>query len=109
MKNQTVNMNLLERAELLPRLPQEGSRVTMIVIKDLVEKITFSQDEILKFDIKDVVNGIAWNQAGITYLKAIEFTQLEITTLIATLDKLDTLDKFPRPLLAFYDSLVPKV
>lgn len=46
--------------------------------------------------------------AGITYLKPIEFKPLEITTLIATLDKLDSRDMFPRPLLAFYDSLATK-
>lgn len=52
---------MTQRAELLPRLPQEGSRISMIVIKDLEEKINFSQEEIIDFEIKDVVNGIAWN------------------------------------------------
>lgn len=101
-------MTLLERAELLPRLPQEGSRITMIVIKDLVEKLNFSQEEIIEFDIKEVEYRITWNIPGITYLKAFELKPLEVATLIAALDKLDTIDKFPRPLLAFYDSLVTK-
>ena len=37
-----------------------------------------------------------------------EFKPLEITTLIATLDKLDSMDKFPKPLLELYDKLTTK-
>lgn len=104
MKNITIPMTLLERAELLPRLPQEGTRAAMTIVYDLEKEIRFTQQEIVEYEIEGITQGdfkgIAWNEKGINVIKNFSFTEIELSALINILDVLDKESRFPKTLIS---------
>lgn len=84
-----VKFTIKDRIVLPPILPSQGSYSDMIVRRDLIEKITLTQEELTEFEIKTEDNRITWNEEKQRDFE-IDLTELEYTLTKEALEKLDT-------------------
>lgn len=99
MNKPNFKIKLIERILLLNAFPMEGKITSLIIIKDLKEKIEIKQDEIKKYDIKHVENGITINEVGNKKVFDYFLTELEKTEVKGLLTKLSNESKLPIQLL----------
>lgn len=57
----TIELTMKERAVLLGMLPVEGSKLQQIIVKDLLDKIRFTEQEEKEFKIVRSDTAINWN------------------------------------------------
>lgn len=57
----TIELTMKERAVLLGMLPAEGSKLQQVIIKELLEKIRFTEQEEKEFKIVRTDTSINWN------------------------------------------------
>lgn len=101
-----MKLNLPKRISLLSYLPKEGKFETLIVIKDIKNKIEITQDEITEYEIKSVENSIFWNDAGATSEIEVAFTELEKLEISKTLKKLSEEEKLRMEDVELYEMFV---
>lgn len=89
-----MELKILDKIMITSILPFEGNIKTLIIVKDLKDKISLTQDELLKYDIQATENGgIKWNKEGEDAIFTIEFTELEKNEIKCALKKLDSENK----------------
>ena len=83
-------LKLIDRLLLPSILPQKSDFVTLKIVKDINEKVDIAQDEIVKYEIKAVQDGVmGWNKDGSEATFEIEFTELENGVIKKSLEELD--------------------
>lgn len=70
-----LKLNVLERLALPSIMPDEGAFEDLIIRKELLVKLGFTQTDLEKYEIKQNGNNISWNEKGN------EFMGFELTTL----------------------------
>lgn len=72
-----MKLKLIDRIILGNILPQEGNIKTIVIVKDIREKIKITQEDFKEYEI--VVNGanLQWNSKGIEAEFDIDFTEFE--------------------------------
>lgn len=99
-----IKLGLIQRIQLLNILPKTSSVIRLIVIKDIKKKINISQDEIEKFNIKEITQG---NQIGYSFkitntsedIVEIDFTETEKIHLKDILNQTSKQEKITEDLL----------
>jgi hypothetical protein len=106
-KNEKQILSLLERI-LIGALPlkNEGSYVSLIVVKDLRAKVAITQDEIKKYELKAGEKNLTWNQKGAEAKFTYEFTELEKLEIKLSLEKLDKENSLTTEHLSLYEKFV---
>jgi hypothetical protein len=99
MNKPNFKIKLIERILLINLLPREGKITSLIIVKDLKEKMDISQDEIKKFNIQTVENGITINEVGNKKVFDYYLTELEKAEVKGLLTKLSNESKLPIELL----------
>lgn len=89
-------------------LPKEGNFITMRPLESLIKKASLSETEVKKYVTEDkdaagVTKGYSFNNAE---LKQIEFTDGEISIVIAALKKLDTDKKIELKHLTLWEKFI---
>lgn len=56
-----MELSILERIALLSILPQEGNFVVLKIVNDLRNNLSFSEEEIKKFSIKQENDLVTWD------------------------------------------------
>ncbi len=113
MVKEYVNMefNIAERLRLLGIMPERGNLVTMKVIEELKEKLSFSEDEIVEIELvsesTDPNNPAAvvykWNtEKGLTHLKEIEIGEATRKIMQGVFEIMDKNSAFTPELLKIY-------
>lgn len=83
----TVELSTWERIRIKSLVPQKGSLESIIVALDLIEKVEFSQDELLEYEIETEDNIISWSPEK-TKPVVYVFTYLEIRMMRDKIDKM---------------------
>lgn len=86
-----VKLSLLERLVLTSSLPKTGGAVEFSLKADILEKIKLTQEDIEKYEIKDLPNGggVRFNSEGKTATFEINFTETEFGFIKNHLKNLD--------------------
>ena len=101
-----MKLDVRERLTLLGIMPQEGNFITLKVLRKLKDNLSFSEEEIKKYNFKQVDQHVTWEQD--TEPKAIEIgTQAKIIIQDA-LKKLDEEKKLTEAHLTLYEKFVDK-
>jgi hypothetical protein len=112
-----VDLSVLERVLLLNILPREGSIITLRMIRQLREKLSFDIDElkILQFrnpgeeyfigGVKGIVpeGQLVWNRGTSFEIKNIQFDKIEVETIMNSLKIMDEQERMNDELLNIYD------
>lgn len=92
-KEKKISLNINERLNLSEFIPQKGNYIEITLIKDIKEKIVFSQEEIKEYELKgtDLGGGrINWKWNKTKDLgKEIMFTNLELKMIQDGIKKAD--------------------
>lgn len=109
---QTIQLSILERIIIPAILSNEGSYEQRIITRDLKNKVSLTQDEIKKFEVKTVGEGLEarlqWNSKGILHKVDMQFTTLEETEIRLALEKLEKDKKLTDDLIRLYEIFVLK-
>jgi hypothetical protein len=83
-----MELNVQERLTAVNLLPEKGNFETMKTIEALRSVLYPSEEEIIKFEIKQESNNIRWNAEGAKPIP-FKFTKVQKDLLVAALDKLN--------------------
>ena len=83
-----MKLTIMDRLVIQGLYPSEGNIITQVLVKDIQDKIEFTQEEIKESDLKSVSGGYKWNKDKVIE-KEIKFTEAEIELLKAQIDVLD--------------------
>lgn len=100
-------MNVGERLTAMTMLPQEGSFVTIQIVRDLSKKLGITAEEYKEFEIKEDNGKVFWNAKG-NEDREIELADVEITMLKDALKKLDDANKLTQQHFSLYEKFVMK-
>lgn len=92
-KSTTLHLDIPDRISIPGMLPQQGGLAEQIIAKDIRKKVEFSQEDLKKFEIQDIVHpegrtGIRWNPLKDKPV-AITFTDDEVRLMARSIDRLD--------------------
>jgi len=96
-----MKLDLKERLGIPAILPQEGDHNTIIIKKDLIEKVKVNQEEITEFKIESEGEMIKWD-SNVDTSKEFEFTDLEKNLISTMLKQLDTEKKLNDDTIGLY-------
>lgn len=86
----TTSLTLIERILIPGILKKEGDFKSLIINKDIQSKVSVTQGELKKFEIKVLENGsIQWNEKGTKSTVEIALTDMEKLEIKLALQKLD--------------------
>lgn len=99
-----INVNVPVRLMLLMNLPEQGSVLEMIAIRNLRKKIDFSSEEVEEISMKSAEGRITWNTEKAKDAE-IEFSESEIEVINKVIDKLDKSGQITEALLDFIEAI----
>jgi hypothetical protein len=86
-----MKLTVLERITLLGVLPAEGDFVTLKIVRELRENLSFGEDEIKDLKVKQTDQRITWDvRAEVPGGKDIKIGEKATDVIVAALRKLDT-------------------
>lgn len=83
-----LKLNLADRISLEFFLPEKTGFKDLIIKEDILKKTKITQDDVVKYEIKEVNGNAFWNDEGSKEEFEIEFTELEIIFLRAAFTEL---------------------
>jgi len=104
-------ISLLEKIMLTTIFPKQGSRKELLVREDIINKVKLTQKDFSDFNIQETEKGgLTWDEKGVVSKFDIEFTDLEIDEIKASLKVLDEEKKLTREhnsLWEMFDVTIP--
>lgn len=109
-----MKLNIAERIALMGVLPQQGSAVTLRIIRDLQGELSFTEEEIEHYGIEnhqlpDGRTTITWNPELIDETKDIKIGKAAKATVTKALMKLDAQSQLHVSMLPIYEKFVEDV
>ena len=98
-----MEFNIQERLVLVNLLPEKGNFETMSIIESLRKILYPSEDEVKKFEIKQLDTTIQWNKEGSKKQK-IELTDGQLKLIKKQFNKLDEKDELSFDQYSLYKS-----
>ena len=103
-------LNIIERISLLSILPSVGNFVTLKVVRQLREMLSFSEDEIKEYEIKEIkTNGgsvLSWNVDKANEEKEFEFGDIATEMIITSLSELNKNKKLEEKHYSIYEKFI---
>lgn len=99
-----MKLNIAERIHAQQLLPATGSYVTLKLIREAREALSFSSDEITKYDIVERDNQIHW--AENTYLKDVKLDPVVEKMIVEKLTQLDVDEKLSEHQATLYSKFI---
>lgn len=105
-----MRLTIAERMAILNILPQQGNIATLRILQDLQRKLTFSEEEFMKYKVKhEVKEGNAWIEWAPEFDKArvdIPISKVESGIITQALMKLDQNSQLQLGALPLWDYFV---
>lgn len=83
-----MNLTIKNRLDLPNLFPEKGTLLEQTIVKDILEKIALTQEEIVRVNLKQLENRLTWD-ADKTIDKTVEFSTLELNFIKKRIDTLD--------------------
>lgn len=104
-----MNLSLSERLTILNVLPKEGSIVTMTIVKDVKKKVSITQEEISKYEIRqetqDGLSFLTWKKEAMDYIIEADFSELEKKEIKSSFETLDKNKKVTEEMLDLIEKI----
>ena len=100
-----MRLTIIERIELLKILPKEGDFVTLKLVRDLQNDLSFTEEEIKESKMKLSAGVYAWEK---NVMKELEFGEATEAILEDVLKKADKIKQLNINLLNVYNLIVNK-
>jgi hypothetical protein len=100
-----MKLNLLERILILGILPKETNFVTLRIIKDLEKSLSFTEEEIKEYNIRQEGQNINWNIEG-NVEKEIQIGEKATDIIVESLKKLNEQNKLTMQFFSTYDKFI---
>jgi len=98
-----MKLSVLERVVALSVLPREGSYVTLRIMNDLRNSLSFTEDELKKFGISQNGGNTSWEIDGES---EIPIGEKATDIIIESLKKLDKQEKLPAEGVSLYEKFI---
>jgi len=102
-----MKLNVLERMMLLSVLPKEGSFVTLKVVADLRDELSFSEEEHKKYKFVEDKGRVNWNPA-VDQFKEVHIGEKATDVVVEALKKLDEDKKLTMEHMSLYEKFIEK-
>ena len=100
-----LSLNVFERLSVLQTLPPSGNFITMKIVRDLQDKLSFTEEEIKELEIKERNDAVSWNPKG-NEPKEIEIGEKAMDIVVDSFKKMDEEGKLTLRTLPLYEKLV---
>jgi hypothetical protein len=100
-----MKLNLLERIMILNVLPKESNFITLRIVKDLEKSLSFTEEEIKEYSIKQEGQNINWNIEG-NVEKEIQIGEKATDIIVESLKKLNEQNKLTMQFFSTYDKFI---
>lgn len=100
-----VKLNLKDRFIIGELLPPKANRLTMIIVRDILNKIDITQNDIEEYGITIEDNGYKWNQERGNIEKVYDFTEAEIKVMLERINELDKSNSITLDMLNTVDKI----
>jgi len=98
-------LNIVERLGILSILPKEGNYVTLRIIRELQNNLSFTEKEIKDWEIKAEGQKISWNPDKVSSIE-IEIGDKASEIIREALKTLDKQNKLTQELFSLYEKFV---
>lgn len=82
-----VKLRLLDRIMLLEVLPKEGDSLTLKIVRKLRETLSFTEEELREYEMRQEGGQIMWNDKGAAYEKDVHMGREAFNIVCETLMK----------------------
>jgi len=100
-----MKLNLLERVVLLNILPQESNFITLKIVNDLKNSLSFTEEEYKYYNVKQDNSKITWDLTG-NEEKEISIGEKATDIIIEQLKKLDEQKKLTMDMYSIYSKFI---
>lgn len=100
-----MKLSVKERLLLLNILPKESNFLTLRIVRDLQNALSFSEEEVKQFEFKTEGNKAIWNQEK-EIDKEIQIGEKATDLIIDSLKELDKLKKINMDIYNLYEKFV---
>lgn len=106
-----MKLNIAERLALLGVLPQQGNAITLRVIRELQNQLSFTEAEMEHYNVKnqqlpDGRVNVTWNPELIDETKDIKIGKVAKKTIIEQLERLNSTKQLHISMLPIYDKFI---
>jgi len=109
-----MKLNIPERLALSSLLPQQGGVITLRVVKELQNKLDFTDEEVEEYEVKNMTlpdgrTTIKWNPkltAEKKDIKDIKISKIEKSVITRQLRQLDSQNQLHISMLPIYDKFI---
>ncbi len=102
-----MQLNVGERLVLLSILPEESNFVTLKIVRELKEKLSFSEEELKAYNFKQEGNSVKWD-ATVDTNKEIAIGEKQTDLIKDALKKLNDANKLKQEHFGLYEKFVEK-
>jgi len=100
-----MKLQVIDRITLLNILPEKGDFVTLKIVRQLREELSFSEDEIATLGLKSDGGRITWNTA-VDPMKDVAIGEKATDLIVDTLKKLNEKKELNQQLFGLYEAFV---
>jgi len=100
-----MKLNLLERIVLLNILPQESNFITLKIVNDLKNSLSFTEEEYKYYNVKQEGDRINWDLTG-NEEKEISIGEKATDIIVDQLKKLDEQKKLTMDMYSIYSKFI---
>ena len=106
-----MKLNIPERIALLGVLPQQGGIVTLRIVRELQNQLSFTEEEIEEYGINNTMlpdgrASINWNPEKVDETKDIKIGKIAKGVIVRQLKKLDSQNQLHISMLPIYDKFI---
>ena len=96
-----LELSFLDRLLIPTVLPREASYIEQRVCKDVIDKVSISQDEIVTYKVKNTGESLTWDNSAPK--KEIEFSDAEVSLIAKELRNLDSKKKVSVNMIGLFE------
>jgi hypothetical protein len=104
-----MKLNIPDRLLLLGVIPKQGNFLTLKIVKDLIDKISFSSKELEEYQLTEKNGQVNWKADNTEHEKDIEISDPEKVVIIDSLKTLDGKKELTLDMLRIYDKFINKL
>ena len=101
-----MNLRVLERLSLLALLPNEGDFTTLRIVRELRERLSFTEEEHKGLDFRRTDSGEVEWKAAADPEREFEFSPLELSIITEALKKADKAKKLTLDHMSVYEKFM---
>ena len=101
-----MKLTVAERFATLGVLPEQGDFLTLKVLRQLREALSFDEDEMKFYSFKEKGDRLYWDESKDTHTKDFEFGDKQTELVVSALQKLDSQKQLTEEHFSIYEKFI---